>query len=194
MAEWKIARKAGACAKCECSFAEGEAHLSLLLLRGDEPVREDLCQGCFAARSAAGSAASEIDLYWWRTHFRTEKRRGLALDLEAIEGLFLALVARAADSSQPVLSELRYILCLILMRKRRLKIERIARDSAGETLIVRRARREEELAVAVHDFSPERTEELRTQLVRLFDGGDADLAGLEPVLDAGPDAGESAGS
>jgi hypothetical protein len=181
MVEWKIGRKAGACAGCSRSFGEGEAHLSVLVLRAEEPLRQDLCQPCFAGRAAPGNADAELELFWWRTHFRAQKRRGLALDLEAIEGLFAALVARCADAPNAALSELRYVLCLILMRKRRLKIERIARDPAGETMIVRRPRREEELRVAVHDFTPERTAELRDQLVRLFDGGEAELQELVPT-------------
>ena len=199
MADWKIARKEGACRACGRSFDEGEAHLSLLVLRGDEPSREDLCQRCFETRAGEGSTqgtpdelveavgeqaagadqAGDVELWWWRTRWRSEKKRGLALNLEAIEGLFLALEKRAAEAEGTTLSELRYILCLVLMRKRRLKIVRIVRDREGEAMVVRRPRRKESLRVAVHDFTPERTEELRGKLVRLFDGDEADLAALE---------------
>lgn len=195
MADWKIARKEGACRACGRSFDEGEAHLSLLVLRGDEPAREDLCQRCFEGRATQGTPgelagavgeqvasadqAEDVELWWWRTRWRSEKKRGLALNLEAIEGLFLALEKRAAEGEGATLSELRYILCLVLMRKRRLKIVRIVRDRQGEAMVVRRPRRKESLRVAVHDFTPERTEELRGKLVRLFDGDEADLAGLE---------------
>ena len=184
MADWQIARKAGACGACERSFEEDEPHLSLLYLSGEEPARSDVCQSCFAERSEAG--ADDGDLWWWRTRFRTAKKRGLALNLEAIEGLFMALEERARSAETSTLSELRYILCLILMRKRRLKIERIVRAKDGEAMLVRRPRRKESLRVAVHDFTPERTDQLRGKLVRLFDGDDADLAELErePELDA----------
>ena len=214
MADWKIARKGGACHACERSFEEGEAHLSLLFLRADEPLREDLCQSCFEARSEEREAVSvgpsdaapqpeeDLDLWWWRTRYRGEKRRGLALNVEAIEGLFLALEQRAAQAEGTTLSELRYILCLILMRKRRLKIVRILRDRGGEAMTVRRPRRKESLRVAVHDFTPERTEELRTKLVRLFDGDEADLAelareredGRAPVDGSGEDDGGGSGA
>ena len=177
MADWKIARQGGTCGACERSFDEDEPHLSLLFLAGDEPARQDMCQTCFAERTDAGG--DEADLWWWRTHYRSESKRGLALNLEAIEGLFIALEERAAKAETSTLSELRYILCLILMRKRRLKIERIVRGKDGEAMLVRRPRRKESLRVAVHDFTPERTDQLRGKLVRLFDSEEADLAELE---------------
>lgn len=172
MVDWKIGRRGGLCSTCERAFDEDEPHVSTLALRAEELVREDLCQACFAARS--GEPSEQI--WWWRTRHRTGKKRGLQLDLEAIEGLFLSL----EGVTEPRVSELRYVLCLILMRKRRLKIERILRDRDGEAMRVRRPRRKESMRVAVHDFTPERMEDLRVRLVRLFDGDGgeaADLAG-----------------
>jgi len=163
---WHIGKRGGACARCERAFDEDEPHVSTLVLRADEPAREDVCQECFAARPA--EPAEEI--WWWRTRHRVDKKRGLQLNLEAIEGLFLSLEGKTAVS----VSELRYVLCLILMRKRRLKIDRIVRDKSGEAMIVRRPRRKEALRVSVHDFTPERMEDLRIRLVRIFDGGDGD--------------------
>ena len=135
------------------------------MIAEEEPQREDVCLECWGQR-----AASE-QLFWWRTHHRVGKQRGLALNLEALEAFFLAL----EDKTDQTLRELRYILCLILMRKRRLKIVRILRSKEGEAMLVRRPRRKESLRVWVYDFSPERMEELRGKLVRIFDGDEGDL-------------------
>ena len=166
--DWHITKRGGTCAGCDRAFDEDEPHVSTLVLRSDEPLREDLCQECFAGRPEEPAE----ELWWWRTRHRVNKKRGLQLDLEAIEGLFLALEKKTAES----VSELRYVLCLILMRKRRLKIDRIVRDSSGEAMIVRRPRRKEALRVSVHDFTPERMQDLRGRLMRIFDGDEADVA------------------
>lgn len=167
MSDWKFGRRHGHCAACERAFAEDEAHVSALVIQAEEPQREDVCLECWGQREASEQ------LFWWRTHHRVGKKRGLALNLEALEAFFLVL----EDKTDQTLRELRYILCLILMRKRRLKIVRILRSKEGEAMLVRRPRRKESLRVWVFDFSAERMEELRVKLVRIFDGDEGDLIG-----------------
>ena len=105
-----------------------------MLLSGDEGLeRRDLCVSCYSDDAVEGA------LFWWRTRHRNEEERGLKLDLEAIEALFLALdphrsaasdeedaeEASADDPPRTVsqrLLELRYLMCLILPRKRRVKV------------------------------------------------------------------------
>lgn len=189
MSTWTFRRRHGACARCERAFESGEAHWSALSVEGELLSREDCCRACWPAASAQPSW-----LFWWRTSHEAGRKQGLALNLEAIEALFLGLEGR----SEPRLRELRYVLCLLLMRKRRLKIERILRDEEGEAMIVRRPRRQEALRVFVFDFDAARMGELREELRRVFDS-DEGLAGLsagnatQALDDAGGDGPESDG-
>jgi hypothetical protein len=91
----------------------------------------------------------------------------LALNLEALEALFLALAGR----NDLRIKELRFLLCLLLMRKRRLKTVRMIRDQGSDAFVVRRPRRQEEFTVFVFDFTPERMAELREELRSIFAGG-----------------------
>ncbi|HKJ24192.1 MAG TPA: hypothetical protein VKB65_05170 [Myxococcota bacterium] len=175
MTDWKFGRRHGQCAGCERAFTEDEAHVSMLSIAGDEPQREDVCLECWTRRE------THDEVFWWRTYHRVGKRKGLALNLEALEAFFLAL----EDKQDRTLRELRYILCLILMRKRRLKIVRIVRGKAGEAMLVRRPRRKEALRVWVFDFSAERMEALRVQLVRIFDGDEGDVVGTSEAANSG---------
>ena len=161
MAEWKIARRRDRCGGCESVLDEGERHASLLSLCGEELSREDLCLACFTSRGAGG------EIFYWFTRRRSD-RRGLRLDLPTLEQLFLRLDGREGER----LLELRYLLCLILMRKKRLKLVRVVRDPR-ETLLVRRPRRDESLRVPVCEFSPERMEELRRELLDVFEGAES---------------------
>ncbi len=162
MTDWKFTKRGAQCSQCSRPFNEGEPHVSSLAVEGEAVARVDACLACWKRRAGAD------DLFWWRTRHTDDKPRGLALNLEALEALFFALGSREQTS----LRELRYVLCLILMRKRRLRIERVGRSARGEVLVVSRPRRDEIHEVDVFDFTPEKIDELRSRLQDVFEQGD----------------------
>ena len=181
---WKFHRRQGACSVCDRPFEDGEVHYSRLFVRAGELERGDACWRCWTAEQAARAeghelepAARELEVFWWRTRHSAHKQRGLALNLPALEALFLSLEGRGETR----LRELRYLLCLILMRKRRLKLVRIRREKEGEAFEVRRPRRQESLKVWVFDFTPERMDELRAELRELFENAEAEREGAPPA-------------
>lgn len=178
MSEWRIRRRQAACGACERAFEEGERHASLLSIQEGELARHDLCGACWRERGESGAD----ELFWWFTRHRGARRRTLALDIGSIERLFLELEGRQEEK----LRELRFLLCLLLMRKKRLRLERVQRARSGEALVVRRPRRREDLVVQVYDFTPERLDELRAQLQEILEGaGEA----AEPAAEEAPQAG-----
>ncbi|MCB9914254.1 MAG: hypothetical protein H6828_03770 [Planctomycetes bacterium] len=181
MAEWKIRRRHGECSTCQRAFEDGERHASSLRFDEEQAlVREDLCRACWRA----GDEANYV--FWWFTHHTANRRTTVQLDLGSLERLFLELAGREEET----LRELRYLLCLLLMRKRRLKLVRVQRGSKGERLVVRRPRRQEDLEVWVFDFTPERMEELRTRLQEVLDGVGGDEEGEGASGADGPGSGE----
>ena len=186
MSEWRFERRQGACRACARAFAEEERHASALVVRGEELVREDLCAACFAGRDLAQ------DVFYWFTRHRSNRRK-LQLDLATLEQIFLHLEGRA----EPRVREMRYVLCLLLMRKRRLKLERVLRRADGELMLVRRPRRKESLEVYVFDFAPERMAELRLGLLAIFEGAEPLVVGgaevqSEDAAEGGLEAAERA--
>lgn len=173
MAEWKFAGRRDRCNACESTFEEGTRHVSTLSLAGEDLSREDLCLACFETREKTS------EIFFWYTRM-SAGRRGLRLDLPMLEELFHRLEGRTEEG----MIELRYVLCLLLMRKKRLKLVRITRDPA-ETMQVRRPRRDELLPVIVRDLTAERIEELRGELAEIFDGAEAGLA--EPESQSPPE-------
>jgi hypothetical protein len=161
MTEWTFRRREAACQACGRPFADGERHASSLAVVGEVLAREDACTGCWVARSPRD------DLFHWFTRHRLGKR-GLQLDLGTLEALFVRLESRAESRVR----EMRYLLALLLVRKRRLRIDRIRREPDGETMWVHRPRRKESFRVHVFDFTAERLAELRTDLVLLLEGSD----------------------
>jgi len=186
MSEWKFGRRQGVCAACETRFADGVRHVSSLAIVGEDLRRADHCLACFARMGGADQ------LFWWHTRHHAGKR-GLQLDLGTLEQLFLQLEGRA----EPRVRELRYVLCLLLMRKRRVKLDRVVRGGEGEAMLVHRPRRKESLRVFVFDFVPERLEALKSDLLRLLEGAEPPPPGAEegppagqPAEDAEPGPGE----
>lgn len=165
MSDWKFRRRQAWCTRCTATFAEGERHVSCLRVAGDDVAREDICARCWTRAPEGG------ELFFWFTRHYAGKR-ALQLDLGTLESLFVQLEGKGEGRVR----ELRYVLCLLLMRKRRLKLDRVTRgaDEGGEAMIVHRPRRKEALRVDVFDLSPERMAELRGDLVRLLEGASAD--------------------
>jgi len=203
MSDWTIRRPGQACSGCDRGFEPAEAHYSLLVFREGRIEREDLCPMCFDGRGPAGTSPearrgpvdpggragrAREELVWWRTRRPEEGRRTLQVDFDAVEALFGALAGRREER----LIELRHLLALLLLRKRRLKLVGIGRGEPSgegaaqeEVLFVRRPRRDERLAVSVRELSSERAAELAAELERIFSGADPD-----EVLAAPPGATE----
>ncbi len=189
MAEWKIERRQGACIACERPFDEGERHVSTLVFRAAVLAREDLCEPCFEARPAGTedgqTGTGSTDLLWWFTRHSPDRKRTLQLDLPTLERLFLDLECREEQHAR----ELRYVLCLLLMRKRRLKLVTIERGAEGESFLVKRPRHEERHRVFAFDFEPDRMSELQNQLQAIFDGAE-DEDGVVLPEESGSESGE----
>jgi len=178
MSEWKFRRRTGACTGCNSVFEDGARHVSLLSVAQELLAREDLCLVCWQGRT---KEASEHLVYWFTRH--RAGKRGMQLDLPTLEAVFLRLEGR----TEPKLAEVRYLLCLLLMRKKRLKIDRILRGEGeqGESMLVHRPRRKESLRVWVYDFTPERMEALKGDLLSLFEGAEPALVGDLAAAEAG---------
>jgi hypothetical protein len=167
---WKLTPRQAACKRCARPFEESEKHFSMLWIGEGELRRDDQCEICFSAGEGVERA-----LLWWRTTHVPARRKGLALDIDLLEGLFGKL-----ETCQDVrVLELRYVICLLLMRKRRLKVVRIERAGAEgnpqDAFLVRRPRSQEEFRVQVFDFGPERMVELRDELRALLSGVENEL-------------------
>jgi hypothetical protein len=184
MNDWRIHRREHRCARCERAFEEGEELFSLLFFEADRLRREDHCAACFDG-PPAGEARGELpfELLFWRTRHALDRRTRFAVDFAAIEELFVALEGGPGNRE-----ELRYLLALLLLRKKRLKLVGVRRHASGETLCVRRPRRQEEFEVLVFELDSERALALKSELARVFEG-----AGVEALAGAREDAAPAAG-
>jgi hypothetical protein len=161
MNEWRIHHREPRCARCDRAFSEGDRIFSILYLEAERLRREDHCEACF---EEPGDPRGE--LLFWRTRHALDRRTRFAVDFQAIEELFLAL----EGSREPARAELRYLLALLLLRKKRLKLVGVRRQTGGETLCLRRPRRQEEFEVQVFELDSARAAALQAELARVFEG------------------------
>ena len=122
MTEYDLTRTSGQCSVCGRVFADGEEFYSYVVESQEGFVRRDVSQDCWQ-----GSPAEAI------CHFKTrrtkkEKPRKAFVDNEVLVNFFL----RLADSEEPFKQRFRFVLSLILLRKRLLKYERTLREDSRE--------------------------------------------------------------
>ncbi|MEO1699103.1 MAG: hypothetical protein AAFU73_17565 [Planctomycetota bacterium] len=168
---WQISRRAGQCAATERPFEDGERHASFLRVEEGALVRVDLSLDAWKEerrRIDAEDDDAEEPLLFWYTRHHVEPKKTVQLDLDSLDRLFLSLEGHASREVR----ELRYVLCLLLMRKRRVKVEKVLRENGEESFLVKRPRDDHRYTVYVYDFEPERLEELRHQLQAVFDGAE----------------------
>ena len=120
--QWDVATTAGCCSLTGRKIEEGEEFYTVLFEEGDSFRRADYCLEAW--KSPPEDAFC---------HFRTripvkEKRKQLLLNNDVLAGFFV----RLADESEPVRVQFRFVLALILMRKRKLRYERSLMEDEAE--------------------------------------------------------------
>ncbi len=130
--EYKVEASTRRCARCDRQFAVGDEYYSAVVETDDESLlaRQDFCPDCWAPRDEFFS--------FWKTRVpepRMEERGPRLIDLGRLTELFEGL----ADTEEPRGRQFRYVLALVLMRKRRLKLVSSRRlpGGGGEEMTLR---------------------------------------------------------
>ncbi|MDP6850045.1 MAG: hypothetical protein QF524_03800 [Planctomycetota bacterium] len=162
---WNYQTRKGGCVACDRSFVEGETLFSLLSMGEESLERGDLCSSCFESHDQAN------DLYWWRTQ-HSEKRGGLKLDLDAL----LALVMRLEEDVRDGALDFRFLVALLLVRHRKLKLASVTKKGKKEFLELRKPRAKKTFHVQVRELE----EEQRARLSQILSGLMDPSVGQEP--------------
>lgn len=144
--EWKIAKSEAACCLCAAQFAPGQAYYSVLVQQTEALQRQDYCASCFQAQRP------ENVYYFWRAtqadpEAGEKKARspGPLVDAEYVLDFFKRLeepgANAGANGAESQRLAFRYILALMLARKKTLVFEGKSRDRAGQEVHLFRERR-----------------------------------------------------
>ena len=121
--EWDFAKSTGTCAKTGRVLIEDEPYYAVLIEHPDAFERRDYSvdgwdgppEGCFC--------------HWrGRMPVRKKKNAAIAIDIEMLIHIFV----RLQDDESPMKQRFRFMLALLLMRKRLLKLEQKIRDGEHE--------------------------------------------------------------
>ncbi len=127
MTEWDIQSRADACTACQRPFADKEAYHTLLSVDATGYARRDLCGVCYASASRDGVAS-----YWQGEYKLPPPPPPEAIQKETAETLLRKLV----ESTDPSHAAARYILAVMLERKRILKHRDTVHEKDGNDLLV----------------------------------------------------------
>jgi len=147
------------CAATGRTFVPGETYFSTLHIERGTPLRRD-----FAADQWRGPTDGAIA--WWKS--RTPDNDSSKPKL-APQDVLLNLFTELED--RPDEAEFRYVLALLLLRRRIVKLDETRRDAYGETLVLDCPRRNEQYELRVATPDPERTELLQQRMIELLYGG-----------------------
>ena len=132
MDEWKIVKDRTRCERPGCPLPAADEYWAVLELPAC--VRRDLCAVCFRE---VEQAAGQVPLFW-RGRRKRDGQRTPAYDLHSLRQLFDRLGEQEHDPAKVETARgLRYLVALLLLRKRVLKIaDPATREQEAADLVV----------------------------------------------------------
>jgi hypothetical protein len=156
--DYEIDRSAKSCAATGREFAPGEEFYSVLMAEGTEWKRCD-----YAAEAWQGPPAGAIG--WWKSQMPDQHARRAHW---APNDLLLNFFDELAE--QPDKQDMRYVLALLLVRRRVMRLEEEQRDEAGhERLTLYCPRRDAQYEVAATAVDRQRIDEIQQVLAKLLE-------------------------
>ena len=169
-AEWEIKSRAEQCSATGRSFADGESFYTLLYRERAAFRREDLCEEAFQERSKQWEedkrkSAPAKPFSFWRSKFEPPAPPAPeTLAKETAEDL----LRRYIEEDEPQHANTRYILALMLERKRLLKQTDVQQDGNERILIYERVKTGEVFVIRDPQLHMEQIESVQGQVADLL--------------------------
>jgi hypothetical protein len=159
--EWNITKSQRRCTQCEAAFAEGAAYTSALYEEQLSFVRRDFCPKCWDALPDRSGVFS-----FWRTRVpKRDEERKLFVD----DSVVLDFFRRLGSGEDEKRLNFRYILALLLMRKKLLKFVDIRRREGREYLVLKQPHEEQEHEVLNPQLNEGQLEQVRQDLSQILE-------------------------
>ncbi|MDG2148981.1 MAG: hypothetical protein P8N09_05590 [Planctomycetota bacterium] len=155
---WKIPASTDQCARCSAGLAVDDEVTVLLSFSEEGPNREDLCATCGNNVDASGS-----DVFW-RHKLPESAVASPVVDYALLREMFQRMLPR----SEPIYQRLSYLVGLVLVRKRFLRLRGFERREGEEVMVVARGAGEPSFDVPAPHLSAEVLVETREHLKRLL--------------------------
>ena len=167
MSDWDVARSSGCCDRCGCELAEGQESCAALIEASEGFERKDFCLDCWAAEPVE-------HFCFWRSRVPVrEKKAKLLVD----DGVLVNFFERLEDETDPLRVRFRFVLALILMRKKLLRYEGTVREDDREFWRMRLAGTDTERLVENPQMDDEQVTAVSGQLGVILRAGSVEDAG-----------------
>jgi hypothetical protein len=159
MTDYQIQAPTRRCAVTGRELRPGEKYYSALLDDGSAFVRRD-----YGPNAWAGPPAGAIGFWAGRVPADGEAARRPPIDDELLVECF----QRLDGAAEPAKVHFRYVVALLLMRRKRFKFEDVHKDAAGETLTLRDTRTGDRYAVADPGLTEEAMAAVQDEVFRVL--------------------------
>ena len=152
--DFEVQRCTRRCAATDRALDPGDVCYSVLEINGADLIRKDFC-------AEGWSSAPEAALGWWKSRIPEPTAKKIKL---APNDVLLELFDRLAE--RPDQQDLRYVLTLLLIRRRVLRLEEVC--ESGDVMRVYCPKRDASFEVVVSMPNGERIDEIQQQLSELL--------------------------
>jgi hypothetical protein len=168
--DWKIPAGADACSECGKPLPAGEPVTTVFRLTDGGPERADLCAGCAESGNTPGEGFS------WRRNQPDPTRQKAVVDSAMLNELFDRMLLRKDE----LYRRLTYLVALVLIRKRKLRLIGFELRERREVMVVNRGAGQPAFDVPAPFLTAEEMLPVREHLTRLLA---ADIEDELPELD-----------
>jgi hypothetical protein len=160
MTEWDIQPRSSACTSCGAPFGQKQTYHSLLTIAVGQQQRRDLCDACFT------SATRDTFTSYWQGEFKLPAPPAPELiQKDTAE----TLLRKLGESNDPNYVAARYILAVMLERKRILRHRDTVTDQGGnEVLVYEHARTGESFSLIDPHLRLEELEHMQQHVAALL--------------------------
>jgi hypothetical protein len=171
--DWQMPRRGEACTACQAAFEPGTVFNAYLYETSSGYERRDFCLRC-------ALPAEPEPIGFWRTRRpQPTARKTAPFDREAVFAFFQRL--QAADSAGQL--QFRFVLALLLWRKKVLKFDDTVHGDNGEVWRFTQPQTHETYNVARPELDEAEIERLSNQLEQLLAGQSGELEPLASTTD-----------
>lgn len=161
--DFPIGRLSGQCARCHQVLQPGQVYYAVIWQQDDQYVRQDFDEACWTAPPAEAVGA-------WRARVPVPQTKARPKHVPA--RLLLEVFERLGETDGAAMHQMRFVLALLLMRRRLLKLQETLRQDGCEVWKMKRVGGEAQYDVVCPPLSQQDTDQLSQQLADLLAGLD----------------------
>ncbi len=158
MDQWEVGRPLGQCSGTGKRIEPSEEYFAALVETQDALARRDFCAQYWR------ESQPEVFCYWKSTLPHPDQKRQIFVD----DRMLMAFFERLAEEDEPQKLNFRFVLALILMRKRRLKYDSSKRQNEQEVWRLRVTGEDRFVELKNPQLTEEQIEQLSFQLSEIL--------------------------